>query len=107
LKAESKKSLEEILRSHQGLHRGTFRKLLFIRDSRRLEVRERKAITDLKRPKQEGIPQREIISPLEASLDHLWATLFHHLLPMGKGHVVGKTESRRRTTTKKYSYRNR
>ena len=35
-------------------------------------------------------PQREIICSLEASLDHLWATLFHHLLPMGKGWLFGK-----------------
>jgi len=35
-------------------------------------------------------PQREILSPLEASLDHLWATLFHLLLQMGKGWLFGK-----------------
>jgi hypothetical protein len=39
LKAENKKSLEEILRSPQGLHRGTFRKLLLMLPSRRLKVR--------------------------------------------------------------------
>ena len=32
-------------------------------------------------------PQREIISPLEASLDHLWAILFHRLLKTGKGYI--------------------
>jgi len=34
-------------------------------------------------------PQRETISPLEASLDHIWTTLFHRLLKMDKGQVVG------------------
>jgi hypothetical protein len=33
----------------------------------------------------EGTPQREILSPVEASLDHLWTTLFHRLLQMDKG----------------------
>jgi hypothetical protein len=36
------------------------------------------------------VAQRDIISPLEALLDHLWATLFHLLLRMGKGWLFGK-----------------
>ena len=55
----------------------------------------------------EGVPQREIISPLEASLDHLGKALFHLFLPVGRGSVVGKKDSWRRTTLKKYPYRNR
>jgi hypothetical protein len=41
--------------------------------------------------------QRETLNPLEPSLDHLGATLFHHFLPMAKGYVVWKTESWRKT----------
>jgi len=32
---------------------------------------------------------REALNPLEPLLAHLWATLFHHLHPMGKGYVEG------------------
>ena len=38
----------------------------------------------------EGTPQREITSPLEASLDQFGATLFHHRLQMDKGMLWGK-----------------
>ena len=49
-------------------------------------------------------PQKEILSPLEASHDHFWATLFHRLLQMAKGKVVGFSWSKGRTATPKYSY---
>jgi len=32
--------------------------------------------------------QREILSPLKALLDHLWETLFHRFLQMGKDYIV-------------------
>jgi hypothetical protein len=37
------------------------------------------------------------------SLDHLGGMLFHHLLPMDKGYVDWKTESKRRKAAKNYS----
>jgi len=52
-----------------------------------------------------GHPQREILSPLGASPDHLWATLFHRL-PDGLGAGCWVYLATRVTAIKKYSYDN-
>jgi len=37
---------------------------------------------------------RKNLNPLEPSFDHLWETLFHRLLQMGKGWLFGKPSQR-------------
>jgi hypothetical protein len=37
-------------------------------------------------------PKGKILIPLEPSLDHLWGTLFHHLLQMGRVRLKGFCE---------------
>jgi hypothetical protein len=51
--------------------------------------------------------QREILTPLKALLDHLWETLFHRFLQMGRVILFGTTESWEITALKKYPYGNR
>jgi hypothetical protein len=58
----------------------TFRKLLFMTSSRRFKV---------KKTKQQGTSKGAFNLPLEVSLDHLWVTLLHRSLPMGKDYAEG------------------
>jgi hypothetical protein len=80
---------QKILRPHIG----TYRKLLFMTSLTRFRIRVSKAINLeglIKKDETGRHPQREILSPLEASLDHLLITPPSHFTPQKVRGWVGR-----------------
>jgi hypothetical protein len=84
------KAPSRILTISLGLHIGTFRKILLMTSARRFGIQVGKVINlHLSKEDEAGRrPQREILTPLEASQDHSLVTPPSHLTPQkAKGYV--------------------